>query len=229
MSKAYFVIFFLLAVLSATCCEAAPFIVRQDGEFGMDSSSAAESAEPSMSPEPSNDPTDFGTGAGEPSVSPAPGDGGVDVGEPADSNTMPAEASPDEEEIGEASAEASPEASEQCVDAKYLSEYPRAHLVHTEAVVAEVLCPMHATLPCGTADHVVIVRGKHLSYREYCTVLKCTTARMEVNSVLSHIWDDEQHAGDVKLTMLDARHPAMLQRLLHRFIHTRRSLQSSFR
>ena len=36
-----------------------------------------------------------------------------------------------------------------------------------------------------------------------------------MNSVYTHVWEEKMH-GDVALTMYDARHPEMMQRVLHR-------------
>lgn len=126
------------------------------------------------------------------------------------------------EEQALASDEVSPDSGEVCVDARHLSRFSAHQLVHPieSAPIADVLCPAHATLPCGTPDHLLVVRGVATSYRDFCSTAadQCFSARMAVNSVLSHLWLDEQHAGEITLTMLDARHSAFLQRLLHRTI-----------
>lgn len=66
-----------------------------------------------------------------------------------------------------------------------------------------------------------------MSMREFCrgeTVTCETKENVKVNSVLSHLWNDESHGenNDVELTMFDARHPKTLQQGLHRVIALRR-------
>lgn len=124
--------------------------------------------------------------------------------------------------------EESPE-DEVCVDATYLSKVPSAHLVHAEHIMAPVLCPKGSlsTLPCATGDHMVRVDGVPTSYRTLCESRACDAKRMRVNSVLSHIWKEEAHADGVTLTMLDARHPEVFQKALHRLTSLRRSVVRS--
>lgn len=129
----------------------------------------------------------------------------------------------------ESSGESSGDNSEEvCVDASYLSQYASHHLVHTTHLTADVLCPLgqYESLPCATADHMLRVKGQSMSYRQFCESVKCTGKRMQVNSVLSHLWNDEMHHDNVALTMFDARHPESIQKALHRLISLRRSVFS---
>lgn len=128
--------------------------------------------------------------------------------------------------------EKSPEASkdeddedEVCVDASYLSKFQSHHLVHTEHLVSDVFCPkgQYASLPCATGDHMLRMAGVSLSYREFCESHKCDNKRMPVNSVLSHVWEEESH-GNVVLTMFDSRHPEVFQKAIHRLTSLRRSV-----
>lgn len=124
-------------------------------------------------------------------------------------------------------AEPTPESDDEvCVDAKYLASFPAHTLVHTKAIRAAVLCPQSSSLPCATADHMVRVNGMATSYREYCNRagVSCESKRMAVNSVLSHLWEETRHDDGVSLTMLDARHPETLQKMMHRAIAIRRSV-----
>lgn len=128
--------------------------------------------------------------------------------------------------------EPEPEASseEVCVDARHLADVPAHHLVHAEHVLADAYCPLSSSLPCGTADHVIRLRdGPTVTYAQYCVDRECRRERMLVNSVLSHLWTDEEHdAGDVSLTMLDGRHPAVVQRTFHRTISLARRVARVF-
>lgn len=108
--------------------------------------------------------------------------------------------------------------SEVCVDIAHLSSQPRKDLVHSQHFFAPVFCPVASTLPCGTGDHLLIVSGSPMSYRDYCNTTLCVERVSLVNSVLSHIWNDEMHHGKVQLTMYDARHPTSMQKVLHRAI-----------
>lgn len=135
--------------------------------------------------------------------------------------------SPEPDETAEASSDADDEV---CVDAKYLTSFPAHTLVHTTAIRAAVLCPQSSSLPCATADHMVRVNGMATSYRELCNRagVACESKRMAVNSVLSHLWEETTHDDGVSLTMLDARHPETLQKMMHRAIAVRRSIARVF-
>lgn len=125
---------------------------------------------------------------------------------------------------------ASPEEDEEvCVDAKYLTKFPSHHLVHNSHLMSEVLCPkfQFATLPCATGDHMLRVAGESMSYRAFCETRACDTKRMLVNSVLSHVWEEETHNGNVVLTMLDSRHPESFQKAIHRITSLKRSVVRS--
>lgn len=125
-----------------------------------------------------------------------------------------------------ASPEESPEPEEEeCVDARYLTSYSAEHLVHPAHMMADVLCPADSTLPCGTANHMVRIAGKPISYAALCETRKCTADRMLVNSVLSHEWKEQKHGEGLVLTMFDVRHPEVAQKTLHRFIAMRRTME----
>ena len=62
---------------------------------------------------------------------------------------------------------------------------------------------------------MVRMNGESLSYKQLCERVVCTKKTMAVNSVYTHVWEEKMH-GDVALTMYDARHPEMMQRVLHR-------------
>lgn len=117
-----------------------------------------------------------------------------------------------------------PDAEEVCVSASYVSKYARHELVHAEHIMADVLCPVDSSLPCATSNHMVRVNGLTKSYSQYCELNKCAKDKMEVNSVLSHIWQDEDHGNGVQLTMFDVRHPEMVQKVLHRLTAVRRGI-----
>lgn len=125
---------------------------------------------------------------------------------------------------------ASPEDDDEvCVDAKHLAHYPSHLLVHLTPFRASVLCPLSSTLPCATADHMLRVEGKSMSYREYCSIVKCSKDEMDVNSVMSHVWKETAHDnGRAMLTMYDARHPESLQRMVHRVTALRRTVSRVF-
>lgn len=114
--------------------------------------------------------------------------------------------------------------SEFCVDVSHLSSHPRHDLVHLQDFFAPVYCPVASSLPCGTADHLLVVSGSPMSCCEYCDSVLCVERLTLVNSVLSHIWRDELHHGNVQLTMYDVRHPAVMQKVLHRAISASRLL-----
>lgn len=120
--------------------------------------------------------------------------------------------------------EGSPEPEEVCVDARYLSRYTADNLVHMAHITADVLCPTDSSLPCATANHMVRLNGKAISYAALCEERKCTIDRMQVNSVLSHKWTEQEHDNGVVLTMLDARHPETVQKSLHRLTSARRAI-----
>lgn len=124
-------------------------------------------------------------------------------------------------------AETSPEPEDVCVDAAYLSKYSAEHLVHPEHLLKDVLCPVDSSLPCATANHMLRVDGKKVSYALYCETKECTTGSVEVNSVMSHMWKEEEHDGAV-LTMFDHRHPEIVQKVLHRLISFRRAAAKKF-
>lgn len=134
---------------------------------------------------------------------------------------------PEDTEESDAQEASSVEGSEQCVDASYLSSYFADQLVHKKSIQAMTLCPKDSSLPCGTPDHLIRVDGVSTSYREYCQAVACSTNRMAVNSVLSHLWTEEVHSHGVVLTMFDARHPETVQKVLHRAIASGRQLVPS--
>lgn len=121
-----------------------------------------------------------------------------------------------------------PSSEEVCVDVSHLREYDSVELVHARPIRARVFCPEGTSLPCATADHLLRVDGRPVSYRDFCAMAVCERRFMNVNSVLAHRWKEEIHADGVVLTMLDARHPERLQRLLHRFLAVRRAFVSRF-
>lgn len=127
----------------------------------------------------------------------------------------------------EMSPEESPE-EEVCVDAAHLADYPASSLVHASHIDASVLCPASSTLPCATADHMVRVAGKSISYRQLCERRACEKRSMPVNSVLVHAWEETTHEEDVVLTMFDARHPELVQRVLHRITALNRAVRRTF-
>lgn len=110
--------------------------------------------------------------------------------------------------------------SEVFVEAGYLSKYKIHELVHLEHISAHALCPLNSTLPCGTSDHMLRVHGMPMSYYAYCqrSEVVCVGKQVKVNSVMSHLWKDANHSNGVLLTMLDSRHPEIVQRMLHRSI-----------
>lgn len=72
---------------------------------------------------------------------------------------------------------------------------------------------------------MIRVNDKAMSYGEYCKVVKCQVKdNVLVNSVLSHIWEEESHGSNVKLTMFDIRHPEFIQSILHRTMSATRRL-----
>lgn len=126
-----------------------------------------------------------------------------------------------------------------CVDVKYLATKgftSSQHFVHRQHFKANVLCPMSNGLPCGTANHAIRINGKGnevkkiTSYKTFCSVYKCERKRMLVNSVWSHIWNENEHGvidesqenENMKLTMFDQRHPQSMQLALHRIMATTR-------
>lgn len=117
---------------------------------------------------------------------------------------------------------------EVCVEMSYLSRVPSEHLVHASPFSAAVLCPSSSTLPCATADHMVRVAGKSISYRQLCKSTNCEKRNMLVNSVLAHAWTETMHDGNTALTMFDARHPEFVQRVVHRVISMRRAIIRPF-
>lgn len=181
---------------------------------------------------PPDTPGDDGDDSGDDSSDGGSDDGGDGGASPAfpdtDSGTGPESDSPTETpDEAEPSAE---DDGDVCVDARHLSAVPADHLVHAEHFEADVLCPTSdgdfASLPCATRNHLVLLRGEPLSYDHLCALasVSCRADRVLVNSVLSHVWVDEpHHDGALHLTMLDSRHPASLQRALHRLIAVRRA------
>lgn len=111
-----------------------------------------------------------------------------------------------------------------CVDASYLFNYASHQLVHAKHIMADVLCPAESSLPCATPNHMIRIDGKAASYAQYCERYACAENKMEVNSVLSHIWEDENHGNGFELTMFDYRHPENLQIVLHRLTAMRRDI-----
>lgn len=124
-----------------------------------------------------------------------------------------------------------------CVDAAYLASKgftSSAHFVHRNHFEADVLCPLSSGLPCGTANHAIRMGDDQLmkkttSYKTFCAVYKCERKRMLVNSVWSHMWDENHHGvvnaqENVKLTMFDQRHPQSMQLALHRIMATARQV-----
>lgn len=121
--------------------------------------------------------------------------------------------------------DASPEPDDDvCVDASYLINYASHQLVHVKHIMADVLCPKDSSLPCATANHMIRIDGKAASYVQYCERYACADNKMEVNSVLSYMWEDEDHDNGVKLTMFDVRHPEKVQIILHRLTAVRRDI-----
>lgn len=104
-----------------------------------------------------------------------------------------------------------------CIDERYLRAkgYSSSDFVHKTPRTAHVLCPP-GTLPCGTPHHKVRVDKTSISYQELCDRLaSCEVQNISVNSVFSHIWDEETHDNGVVLTMYDNRYPELAQRALH--------------
>lgn len=140
----------------------------------------------------------------------------------------------DEVEVGPTFAPSNPpESRAVCVEAIYLARLgiDEEHLVHKNHILADVLCPMGSSLPCGTAAHGLIVGGKVISYREWCAKegARCIARTALVNSVLTVHWRDEVHHHDqhstVVLTMFDVRYPRLLQKVVHGAIAIRRVLR----
>lgn len=80
---------------------------------------------------------------------------------------------------------------------------------------------------------MVRVDGVAMSYRALCQLSDVTCARkqIQVNSVLSHMWQEEVHSHvgrNVVLTMFDDRHPEFVQKVLHRVLSLRRSVARVF-
>lgn len=123
--------------------------------------------------------------------------------------------------------EPSPE--DECVDITHLTAYPSHALVHEEHITADVFCPRDSSLPCATANHMLRVEGKSVSYREYCEVVSCDKKTMKVNSVFSHMWEEQTHNNGVVLTMFDGRHPETVQKALHQLMAAGRSVANRFR
>lgn len=114
---------------------------------------------------------------------------------------------------------------EECVDAQYVTRYGPDDLVHDPHILAQVLCPVNSSLPCGTPDHMLKIQGTPVSYRQFCDIVRCERTTMHVNSVLSHIWEDEEHDRGIVLTMLDVRHPERVQTIVHRTVAARRAVR----
>lgn len=143
-------------------------------------------------------------------------------------STIPPEPTTSPDPNGTNGPRTTPEAvdsSEVCVDARYLSYVPSLHLVHKEPILARVLCPQNTTLPCGTPNHMLRIRETATSYASFCLSVPCTHRRIAVNSVLSHRWHEEDHGYGITLTMLDMRHPELIQQVLHSAIAAFRSFR----
>ena len=103
-----------------------------------------------------------------------------------------------------------------CVDVTYLTAlgHTAEEFVHSSHILANTLCPGNG-LPCGTANHMIRMKGENLSYEQLCERVVCTKKTIVVNSVFTHVWEEKMHE-DVALTMYDIRHPEMMQQMLHR-------------
>lgn len=107
-----------------------------------------------------------------------------------------------------------------CVDETYLRAvgFDERHFVHRRSVMARVLCPLHASVPCGTAQHKLRVDGVDGSYGWFCARrLVCETRWARVNAVYAHRWT-ERREGDVVVTMFDVRYSEMAQTAVHRVL-----------
>lgn len=117
-----------------------------------------------------------------------------------------------------------------CVEESYLLErgVKRIEMVHQNAPLTNVLCPIGTSLPCGTTNHKIRFGSKHLSYKELCEHpdFTCEKDVRHVNSVYSHLWKDVDHDG-VVMTMFDVRYPEAAQKVLHKTMHQWRMIRSN--
>mmetsp|Transcript_2727 Transcript_2727/g.5995 ORF Transcript_2727/g.5995 Transcript_2727/m.5995 type:complete len:477 (-) Transcript_2727:115-1545(-) len=105
----------------------------------------------------------------------------------------------------------------ECIDAAWAATHHEGFEVHSEAVLAPVLC--FGSLPCATRDHVVVRDGSLLTMRELCAVESCSSTTMLVNGV-QHVRSKLMPCDrGVCMTTLDERSRSVWKRAENILVH----------